>query len=221
MDVISDRSGSGGRRTPRRDGPNDDDDLYGSPRSDRDRPRSGGGSDYETPGRLRHARQLENPSYSKKLKTRLDGFTREKSQKAYLRQQIERLEAQNNNLRKRDVGDIANAVENRMEGFLNVLADSLHPDDYETPGRGSRGAISVPKGHLPPSRASSENIIGWLHDKKRKQGLSSKRQPHFTDSAVREAMVWCIRTLQDEVADREGYVRDRQVPDYGSDGGSE
>merc|ERR550525_350697 len=96
---------------------------------------------------------------SKKLKTRLDGFTREKSQKAYLRQQIERLEAQNNNLRKRDVGDIANAVENRMEGFLNVLADSLHPDDYETPGRGSRGAISVPKGHLPPSRASSENII--------------------------------------------------------------
>lgn len=108
-------------------------------------------------------------------------------------------------LKRNSVGEIASAVECKMEDFLNVLTDSLHPEEDYPRDRNKYGL---------PSRTSEREILTWLRRKKREQDLSSSKDPRFVNESVTKALVWVVRTLQEE-------IRDKQRYDSDSDGGSE
>jgi len=141
----------------------------------------------------------------KEMKKEADRAQSEEDENERLKTKIAEMTHKICALKRNSVGEIATAVECKMEDFLNVLTDTFHPeDDYA----GSRGKYGL------PSRTSEREILTWLRTKKREQKLSSSSDPRFVNESVKNALLWVVRTLQEE-------IRDKQRYDSDSDGGSE
>jgi len=155
----------------------------------------------------------------KRVKKKVDSHRREQFQNDVLRNQVKTMRREITKLERNKVGNIADAVGNKMENFLNLLADHLHPGSGDR-GRASSKSLRVLG--LPPSWTKDGQILGWLYDKKRKQRLSSKEDPIFSEQSVCAAMVWLVRTLQGELKSlRRQNDRYRTQGGYDSDEGSE
>lgn len=141
----------------------------------------------------------------KEMKKEADRAQNEEDENERLKTKIAEMTHEICALKKNSVGDIASAVECKMEDFLNVLTDSLHPEDENPRGRDKYGL---------PSRTSEREILTWLRRKKKEQELNSSSDPRFVNESVKNALVWVVRTLQEEIRDKQRYNDD-------SDGGSE
>jgi len=141
----------------------------------------------------------------KEMKKEADHAQSEERENERLNTKIAEMTHEICTLKKNSVGEIASAVECKMEDFLNVLTDSLHPEEEYSKDRNKYGL---------PSRTSEREILSWLRRKKREQELSSSKDPRFVNEAVKNALVWVVRTLQEEIRDKQRYGSD-------SEGGSE
>lgn len=142
-------------------------------------------------------------SQNKDLKTRDKDVTRLKFENDMLRSQIAVQVHQISALKADQSSHIADAVEDKMENFLDVLADSLNPEERmfrQTPGGG--GGPPTGRMELPSRDATDAEIIGWCHHKKRKNGLGYRNHPKLTDEKVKKGLVWMIRMFQDEQSGR-------------------
>jgi len=152
----------------------------------------------------------------KRVKKVLGEHKRARYQNDVLRSQAKTMEHEIEKLTRNNISNISKTIGNRMENFLNLLADNLTPgaDDYR---RAPRTMLTVLD--LPPSRSSDEKILDWLYRKKCKKKLSTNKHPHFDDKSVTRAMLWLIKTLQTEVKDRRRQIDRRLEADRSRDYG--
>lgn len=149
--------------------------------------------------------QVKNDN--KKLKAKDNNITKLKFENDMLRNQIAVQIHQIAALKTDQSSHIADAVEDKMENFLEVLADSLNPEERmyrSTPGGPGGGGGSSGPAHLelPARDATDREILGWVHHKKRKHGLNHRNHPKLTEERVQKALVWLIKTFQDEQSGR-------------------
>jgi len=155
----------------------------------------------------------------KRVKKVLGDHKRERYQNDLLRSQAKTMEQEIEKLTRHNITNVASEVGNRMENFLNLLADNLTPGASEY-RRTPTTMLTVLD--LPPSRSSDDKILDWLYRKKCKQNRSTSKHPDFDDKTVRRAMLWLTKTLQKEVKERRRQI-DRRLEadrsrDYGSSG---
>merc|ERR1712087_145071 len=140
------------------------------------------------------------------MKAKEDEVTRARFNAECLRTKVATMTHQIRALREDQAEGIASAVEDKMENFLEVLADSLNPDErrYSTSTIGTSGTSVGSAIQLPPSGYSKNQIMGWVHQRKRSQGLDHRDHPKITNPDVQDALCWMIRLFQDEQNGRSG-----------------
>merc|ERR1719433_2266212 len=117
-----------------------------------------------TPERLLDKLNATNHKLRKE-KSKQDDMKRLRFDNDRLRQEIATFSHKLRALREEQLDGFGHVVEDKMEGFLEMLADSLNPETHHHSTSSSMALNGNVE--LPPRHYSDNQILSWLHRKKR------------------------------------------------------